>query len=320
MRRQSTAYCAVTALLLLALAGCARGGPGDGGGNAIDDRGNAGPAAPASGAADPAVREAFNQRAAAIAAAYRGRPAGGVWRTGFVPLGELTIAPPDGFPDGKSKSAFLAGRFADGVGLPTAVPGPGTIRFPDGSTLNAPLVSARDAYGALDKGDAPCPGVPKGAPVNNECGELRISGASLGEAKVRTSRGEAIVPAWLFTIDGLKQPVARVAVDPSAVQAPPTIPPVSPEPVRGIVGVEGVTALDGRQLGYQLGVGACDYDIAPLVHETDDVVVIGGSVRTRPGACVLMLKMQPVTVELARDLGARAVVNIRAGELLPVPR
>ena len=169
----------------------------------------------------------------------------------------------------------------------------GTIRFPDG-TMTAPLVSAAEAYRQLDQGDPPpCEGRPKApgptiepgpdgsvsSPVATACVPLTVTAVRLGTAEVRTSRGVADVPAWLFTVEGLAAPVARVAVAPQSVTpVPEPTAPARPAP-EGVVGAEHTERVDGTRLTYVLGVGACDTGITPLVQEREDLVVVGGGVR-----------------------------------------
>jgi hypothetical protein len=48
-----------------------------------------------------------------------------------------------------------------------------------------------------------------------------VTDASLATMRLATSRGEATVPAWLFTVAELVVPVPHAAVAPSAITAPP---------------------------------------------------------------------------------------------------
>ncbi|MCI4064437.1 hypothetical protein MRQ36_18250 [Micromonospora sp. R77] len=136
----------------------------------------------------------------------------------------------------------------------------------------------------------------------------------LGTAAVRTSRGTAEVPAWLFTVEELTAPVARLAVAPSAVTAvpePPAPPRSAPD---GVVGAQDLVApVDGTRLTYRLGIGACDTGTTPLVAERDDVVVVGGGVTRATGVCTDQLKLEPVTVTLTAPLGARPVLDVLTG-------
>jgi hypothetical protein len=280
---------------------------------------------------------AFEERARVVANAWQAAAAGTAWQTGFVPLADLTIPPPSGFRDDGTKQAFISGWYAMRAVLPSGTPATGAVRFPDGATLTVPLVGAKDAYDALDKGDPPCPGDPKlppgpgtdsgpsalpgdgsvGTAAPHNCVSLTVTGATLSTTTLPTSRGAATVPAWLFTIAGLPEPVARVAVAASAVTPVPSPSvPTAPQ-VSGLVSAQDLTGVDGNTLTYRLGVGACDTDITPLVYETDHVVVVAGSVTTpTEGACIAILKLHPVTVTLAKPLASRPVVDAATGRPL----
>jgi hypothetical protein len=348
---------AMLTLVLVVAAGCAA--PGSSG---SDNGSGAG-----SSASAPDV---FTARAEAVAEAWRQSTAASAWRSGFVPLEELTVAPASGFRTDALKQAFLAGWYVTRVRLERVKPPAGTVTFAEGPALAVELIGASEAYAAIDKGDAPCPGdnpVPDnpgtgpgtgtdpgttggnsgggpggGGPGGGglgggglgasgdpdtpiatmhpgPCAALNVIGVTLGQTKLRTSRGEATVPAWLFTVAGLNEPIARVAVAPAKV-APlpsPSVPPNSYQP--GLVTAQDLVSVDGAKITYRLGVGACDTDIRPLVHETDTVVVVGGRV-TPPtsGVCTNQLKLEPVTVTLDAPLGSRPVVDWANGNALPV--
>lgn len=281
-------------------------------------------------------RDAFTSRATEVAGAWRPGPA---WTTGYLPLQDPTVLVGDpGFtPD--TEAAFRNGWYRDQIDLPAAKPADGTVRFPDGS-LTVPLISAAEAYGQLDQGDPPpCDGRPKGpagpkftgrpgaggptvepgpdGPVSSTpftaCVPLTVTAVKLGTAPVRTSRGEAQVPAWLFTVEGLSAPVARIAVAPSAVAAAPEpTAPANPAP-QGVVGAQDLRSVDGATLTWRLGVGSCDTAITPLVQERDDVVVVGGGVTTATGPCNAMMKLEPVTATLKAPLGDRPVLDVLTG-------
>ncbi|MET8089060.1 hypothetical protein [Micromonospora sp. NPDC005220] len=278
--------------------------------------------------------EAFDQRAAQVAEAWRPGPD---WRTGYVPLEGPTLLTGDpGFtPD--TEAAFRSGWYREEVPIPPTRVG-GEIRFTDGR-LTLPLVSAAEAYRQLDQGDPlPCPGRPKrpgrptpGGPTvepgpdgwatsttQTACLPLTVTGVTFGAVPVRTSRGVAQVPAWLFTIRELATPVARLAVAPTAVAAvPEPTAPARPLP-DGLVAAQDLAAVDDARLTVRLGVGACDTGITPLVWERPDVVVVGGGVTRATGECVAMLKLEPVTVTLAAPLGARPVLDVFTGAPLSI--
>ncbi len=198
---------ALLGLPLLMMAGCARPGTEPTGPGIPSDR-----------------HEAFEQRATAVAQAWR---PGAAWATGYVPLQEPTVLVGEPAFTEETKLAFHAGWYRQQVPLPPGRPADGAVRFPDGE-LHVPLVSAAEAYRQIDQGDPPpCPGRPKDPgtppPANPPDGpDAPVSGVELGAAPVHTSRGEARVPAWLFTVEEIDAVVARLAVAPDAVGACPS--------------------------------------------------------------------------------------------------
>ncbi|MET8040117.1 hypothetical protein ABZU25_04520 [Micromonospora sp. NPDC005215] len=290
---------------------------------------------PAGGPRSPAHRaEAFDKRAAEVAEAWRPSPD---WRAGYVPLEGPTVLTGDPRFTPDTEAAFRAGWYRAEVAIPPTRVG-GEIRFPDGR-LTLPLVSAAEAYRQLDQGDPlPCPGRPKrpgrptpGGPTvepgpdgwtssgaQTACLSLTVTAVTFGAVPVRTSRGEAQVPAWLFTIKELATPVARLAVAPTAVTPFPA-PTVPARPLSdGLVGAQNLTAIDGARLTVQLGVGACDTGITPLVWERPDAVVVGGSITRATGECIAVLKLAAVTVTLGAPLGARPVLDVFTGAPLSI--
>ncbi|WP_406075229.1 hypothetical protein [Micromonospora sp. NBC_01638] len=290
---------------------------------------------PADGRSDPTHRaEAFDQRATQVAEAWR--PGSG-WSTGYVPLEGPTLLTGDPRFTPDTEAAFRAGWYHAQVPIPPMRVG-GVIRFSDGR-LTLPLVSAAEAYRQLHQGDPlPCPGRPKrpglptpGGPIvepgpdgwatsttQTACLPLTVTGVTFDTVPVRTSRGEAQVPAWLFTIKELATPVVRLAVAPTAVApVPEPTAPARPLP-DGLVAAQDLAAVDGARLTVRLGVGACDTGITPLVWERPDVVVVGGSVIRATGTCLDLLKLEPATVTLAAPLGARPVLDISTGAPLSI--
>ncbi|WP_341719153.1 hypothetical protein QQG74_05240 [Micromonospora sp. FIMYZ51] len=276
------------------------------------------------------AREGFDQRATAVAESWRPGPE---WSSGYLPLQAPTVLIGEADFTPAAKTAFLAGWYRDQVDLPTARPADGTIRFPDGE-LRVPLISAVEAYRQLSQGNPapPCqvgpkvpatppPAAPGGGgpdePVigrpQGECVVLTVTEVELGTAPVRTSRGEAQVPAWLFTVEQIGAVVAQVAVAPGAVGDVPT--PVAPSgPVPdNLVSAQDIEAVDGTNLTYRLGVGSCDTAVTALVQEHDHVVVVGGTVIRPTGVCDEALRLQPVEVTLSAPLGARPVLDALTG-------
>jgi hypothetical protein len=329
--------------LLLVLTGCADTGAG----------GSAG--APTGPSGEPG--EAFTARAERVAAAWRGGPAAewGKGFMPLEPLTvapdgvTFTEATKQAFGLGWYRLATAMPREAGGR--------TGQIRYAGGATETVPLVALAQAYGELDQGDPPpCPGpsippppdapppdappadappgdapavqpesvpdlpvsdAPAGDRVAKPCLALTVTAARLGTATVRTGRGPAEVPAWLFTVRELRVDVARVAVAPSAITPVPEVRPGDLPGAPGLLGGQDLTGTQRSGLTYRLGVGSCDEEIRPLAYETDDVVVVGGATgRRRPGACPDNLLLRPVTVELDEPLGARPVLDVLSGRVL----
>ena len=294
----------------------------------------AGCAAP--GTESPAAPSSFGDRAREVADAWRASTAGSTWKTGFVPLQDLTVLLGDPSFTENTKIAFGNGWYRSTIMFSTLVPPQGQVRFADGSTLSVPVVPGGTAYADLDKGDPrPCqafgsaepfatsgpistkdPNGATGTRAPTTCSSLTVTAARLGDVTLHTSRGSAAVPAWIFTVPELKAEVARVAVAPSAISPLPSDASVPPMPAdSGLVGAMDLVSTVGSSLTYDLGVGACDYDIKPVFAEFDDVVVVAGTRQTSPGACIDLLKYQPVTVTLAKPLGGRVVLNLDAHPL-----
>lgn len=277
---------------------------------------------------------AFASRAREVADAWRtarDKPANVDWRTGFVPLQRLTLPPAAGLT-GDLQVAFASGWYRLRAALPHDTPAPGVVRFPDGSTLRTPLVSARAAYDAMHLSDPPCaepagstpapatagPDGAVGAPATHTCAVLTVTGATLDTVPLRTSRGLATVPAWRFTVAELPEPVAQVAVAPAAVSATPhaAVPAMAPE----LAAAREVTLTDEGSLAYQIGIGACHSNPRGLSYETDDVVVIGGVADPPAGdePCIGSLALPVVEVVLEGALGDRVVLDAGTGRPLPL--
>ncbi|MEV0647414.1 hypothetical protein AB0I28_19300 [Phytomonospora sp. NPDC050363] len=310
--RTRTGLLTVTLLAAMTLAACGKG----------DGTGEAG---------DPASNDAFSPRAAQVAEVWRAVPPTGVWSTGFVPLTGLTVKPtagPDGQPlDEATQTALTAGFLILKTDLPNGSPAEGEIAFPDGTPLPVGLVDAQTAWKDLAPADpADCSATPQdpdpsgsGGPDDSTshkvpCSTLRVTGAELGSIPLLTSRGTAEVPAWLFTVDGLSEPVARVAVSPDDVDEVPRVDVPEPGDMTGLAAAQDLVSVDGGTVTYRLGVGACDTDIKPLFLETDSVIVVAGSVKTTGDTCIDLLKYEPVTITLGEPLGNRPIVSAHTGQ------
>ncbi|MEU9084069.1 hypothetical protein [Streptomyces sp. NPDC048357] len=256
------------------------------------------------------TRTAIRQRMEQVASAWEGSAALRQWREGFHPLDEQDWQPPGGFRSGEDKAAYIGKSFVLRAELPATPPPASPVRWPDGSTLTLPLHSAAQAYGDIDA-------APDRAPA------LTVTGVRLGETTVRTSRGPAQVPAWLFTVEGYETPLARIAV------APREFPKAPIEPLGTFDGgtaplLAHTATPDARELTVRAGHGSCDGGVAVDVLEGADTVVLAG--RILPGAepgpgggCDAMMHTQVVTVTPARPLGARLVIDAATGAPLGEP-
>jgi hypothetical protein len=319
--------------LLIVLSACAETGAGTGG-DSGGDSGADQAGAPATGTGD------FTARAQWLAEQWRNSPAAESWRTGFVPLQGLTVLPEDVTFNEATKRAYAEGWYRLDTGMPRERGDrTGVVRYAGGATGTVPVMSLAEAYAEIDKGDPPRPcqkfstPPPADAPpvqdnfepdrpvssVDTACTELTITSARLGTAKVLTSRGEAEAPAWLFTVRELRGQVAQVAVARSAVVTPPEIDAAAAPPAPEVRAAQDLVKVDGTRLAYRLGVGACDQNIKPLVYETEDVVVVGGSATRSDGVCTEQLLLHEVTVTLDEPVGTRPVIDATSARVLTLP-
>ncbi|GAB7040173.1 MULTISPECIES: hypothetical protein [Catenuloplanes] len=290
-------------------------------------------AAPSAGAPSGSPSETFTTRAEAVAAVWPAVAAATpAWRTGFVPLQDPLIAPA-GLSD-EQRQAFDAGWFTLEGSLPTAA-GSGEVAYAAGAE-QAPLLSAADAFALIDRGDPPpCePGTgkrPGGAPSapaagqpgpdspvsadDAACTRLPVTGATLGTVPLRTSRGDATVPAWLFAVRGVPSPIARVAVASTAPVPSPSLAPPSTG-ADTLKATQSVARVAGTAIDLRLGVGACDEQITPLVHETETVIVVGGTAVSTAEMCTEQLVIHPATVTLAAPAGDRPILDALTGQVL----
>ncbi|MFC4898216.1 hypothetical protein ACFQVD_27940 [Streptosporangium amethystogenes subsp. fukuiense] len=249
----------------------------------------------------------FQDRAGEVAERWHDSEEDRAWRTGFVPLEDLDIQPRERIPDWVPLSVHN-GAWSLDVELPADTPPSRRMSWPDGSTLTVPLVTAATAYAERSKAadfiDEECP--PGG------CTPLRVTGAELGEVPLRTSRGTIQVPAWHFTVKGVKERFSRVAVHPSQI---------SPRPARREGEHEEVMAFDltpakPRDLLLRYGHGSCDQIHGARAYETEDLVVVDVDEETSDRLCNLMLLTARITITLNKPLGNRLLLDSGTG--LPV--
>ena len=263
------------------------------------------------GAATPAQSEAsFQDRAAAVAKAWQDGGMSTAWASGFIPLQDLTVEPA-WTPNGDLKASYGNGWIRSTSPLSDTA-GRGDIRFADGTTLPVALDSAQTAYSRLPQrsGDCPMAGQPP------KCQWLTITAARRSTVQISTTRGQAIVPAWRYTVAGLTQPLIRVAVAPSAMTSLPQVALPDHRAPDGVVSAMNLVSSRGDVVAFTIGIGACDTDPRGLVRETPELVIVGGSV-TLPDAgtsCTAQLLLQRVEVRTKQPVGTRPIVDALSGQ------
>lgn len=272
----------------LTAAGCRRGGAPAAG---------AGPGASGSAGAPPEIdgpSEADARRALRAWAAF---PVSATPRP-VVLLGSAVLDPAGGVPDAVDRAAYLAGA----LDLPATLPA-----GPD-RAAGWPLVDARQAAALLRSR----PGRPAGRT------RLPVTRVAFGSAVFSTDRGSRQLPAWLFSLRGVRQPAAVLAVSPAARFAP-RLPAGTPryDPVRAItVGPDGRTVLVGLAAA-PAGSPACEAGYAVRAVESPQAVALRIGVPRRDEAaspepfCDDATYHRAASVQLASPLGARVLVSAR---------
>jgi hypothetical protein len=254
--------------------------------------------------------QAFVDRATAVAAAVRQaglptRPAG------LVLLESWAAELP--FDTDAHKVAWSAGNVTFGPGVPDDEIGVSTMTLPDGSERPVDLIAPREAVARALVGD---PGTCTGIPVD-EC-EITLTKATVTRARVATTEGEAIVPAWSFTAAGLSKPIVIVATAPGPLElpvpppAPAGLPPAGP----GLNSADTLEAVSGSTITVHIGHGACDRDLKGHAVEFTDLVVVGGThTPPDPGTvCTAQYLSAPTVLRLSEPLGERVVIDAASGQ------
>ncbi|MEU6846201.1 hypothetical protein ABZ930_30425 [Streptomyces sp. NPDC046716] len=244
-------------------------------------------------------------RARQVADAWRGSTPADTWRQGYHPMADVVQAPKSGWHSKGDEQAYETRNFVLRGALPADGPEQGKVDWGDGKSLNRPLTRSKEAYRsfALNHSDGPL---------------LTVTGARLGTTTIETSRGTAIVPAWLFTLRGYDAPLKRVAVAASKLPESP-IGQVGQGTAGGLRGVRlGGPAVEGRSVAVRATHGACDDGPVVKVLETDDDVVLYASVAgPKSGACSAEMIEKNMKVELRRPLADRVLLDALTGR--PVP-
>ena len=230
----------------------------------------------------------------------------------FAIVGERTRQLGDweqGFDNGKV--ALLSGALVTALDLPGDTPPDGTVRWPDGSSEPARLVSALSAFNDVRSADySGC-----------QCDPLRVTEVRLTTRQAETTRGPADVPVWEFAVEGTRVRITRVALAGANAVSMPFV-----DPGFYLIGItQAVVSADGRQLtvGFAGGPGpgraACTYDYETEAVESKLAVVVllheracwwGNLPLPRTAAA----SIRSAEVKLASPLKGRVVLEARFGQ------
>ena len=238
--------------------------------------------------------------------------AGGV--QGFVPVGELTgqLGDWESANGQNNKQALLAGRVVATAALPTVDQPTGKVVWENGRTQPLSLMSAGEALEQLAAaGVGDCSG----------CVPLEVTAARLTTVRIPTTRGPAAAPAWEYTLNGTAVRLTRIAVAPSAaiVVTPPAWGPEYPRGGLAIESATGGTTSQRLTVAFTGSPGpgsqSCGVDYsAEAVESVNAVVVIVIEHRHADDeACSDVGARRTATVDLARPLGERAVLEVQQG-------
>ncbi|MEU6814660.1 hypothetical protein [Streptomyces sp. NPDC046860] len=246
------------------------------------------------------------ERARQVADAWRGSAPAAAWARRYYPMADAVQNPSSGWRSTADERAFQTKNFVLGGDLPSTASALGKVDWGEGKTLNRPLIGAKKAYEsfALNRSAGP---------------HLTVTGARLGSTTIVTSRGNAAVPAWLFTLEGYDTPLVRVAVTPSKLPESP-IGPARQGAAGGLRNVARLagTAADGRSVTVRATHGSCDDGPVVKALETGESVVLYASVKApESGACTAEMIEQGVKVTLSRPIGDRLLLDAFTGR--PVP-
>ncbi|GAA4892044.1 hypothetical protein LX16_2077 [Stackebrandtia albiflava] len=271
----------------------------------------------------------FDTRAQQVATAWQAVEPADYWG-GDAPvlLDRPVVATPDGEELTEAQSSAVAnGWYVLDAALPDSSP-PGEIQ---GITVDT--WSAEQAWEALAIGGEPPADCPR-EPVPDEtsgtgddgttshtavCGVLTVTDVRPGTTTRWTSLGSLEVPAWLYTVDGLSEPISQVAFDTAESPQPAPLDVPDFTPPAGLTGAAGIESVDGAELTYLLAGGACDTDFQPLAYETRDAIVVAGTMKTDDTQmCTEQLTYTPVTVELTEPVGDRMVIDAASATVLRI--
>jgi hypothetical protein len=219
----------------------------------------------------------------------------------LVLTGPPVADPASGFPSGNAKLAYLEGAF----NMPAALPsGPA-------AAAGFPLITAREATRVLRSVAA------KGPPVTSR---LTVTGVRLGTAVFNTDRGARQLPAWLFGLAGVRDPVGVLAVAGRRIFAPRARSASgNPFVANAQLGRDGRT-LTVRFTGAASGTGPCSasYSATQAASQAAIAVAVKEHERDATALCAAVGYPRQVTVVLEAPLGGRVLVDAASGVAVTV--
>jgi hypothetical protein len=191
-----------------------------------------------------------------------------------------------------------------------SAPGPAaaSATWTDGNSTSYPSLSEADAI------------VASGRAVGSSAPSCSVTAGRLGTSGFRTDRGLASMTAWLFTAVGAAVDVAYPAVAESAIWGTGVHP-------ASIGGSATITAA-GRVLTFSFPGGppdgACAVDYTAVVAESPQAVAVAvqsfpGRSQGGPISCDQMDHIRSVTVQLAKPLGGRVMLDASGGVVAVCP-
>lgn len=267
-------------------------------------------------AVDPAeVDAAFSQRAQQVAQEWHDSGAADSWSEGFRLLDRALRTPEDWpIPHYSDEPSFDLGSFQLEAALPDDPP-PNTVDL-EGEDVDVDVYSAEEAFELLTDNRAlsseNCSTAQHGCDP-----QVRITAVESDTAQWYTNHGMRELPVWKYTVEGFDEPVVQVAFDVDEPPDPPRMSLPDMEMPEASAAALGLKSASGTELTFHLDA-ACKTDIRPLVEETEDLVLLGGSGLAESGECMLAgTELEEVTVELSTEVADRVILDAVGGR---VPR
>jgi hypothetical protein len=211
-----------------------------------------------------------------------------------------------GFVDGDAKLAFVSGR----VTPPPQFP-PSPVRYGHWA-----IISAQQAFHL----STPSVEGTYGGPPD------RVLRVQLGSDIWETAHGTMRLPAWLFTVSGLKGTVSVLALSPSDQFHPRHVSEPRPGPnvsvTSAVLGDRGRTLTIGF-VGGQIGTKGCDDTYqARVVQEKAIIVVFVAETRVIPSGlvCSAVGYWDHLSVKLSKPIGGRVLVDGVSASAVPLPQ